>query len=186
MRDNVQLLAEWLMQRPQDCSGTKAMWAVDWLLEHARMASAVERQHCLHRLYWTQLPEDVRLDACRRQLAALAARLAMRGGMESGAAVAWVIAIAGMTRRDFQLACDKALRDGDRLHVWQWRELRAVGLRDDFMSRRQLERWIELEEPWLFDDRWVFPLHLVDKDVLEKFDLPLSLTPSQEEPDATE
>lgn len=178
-QNNEQLLAEWLSQRPQDFTGTKAMWAVEWLLEHARMASNVERQHRLHRLHWVMLPEDVRLNASRRQLAALAARLAMRGGMESGAAVAWVIAIAGMPRRDYQRACDDALRNGDRLHVWQWRELRALGLRDDFNSRRQLERWIELEEPWLFDDRWVFPLHLVDKDVLDKFEIPL--TPIEEE-----
>lgn len=77
-----------------------------------------------------------------------------------------MIAIAGMGRREFKQACDSTLTNGDRLYVWQWRELTALALRDDFMSRRQIERWLELEEPWLLDERWVLPLHLVDQDVL--------------------
>lgn len=182
--DSVQVLAEWLVKRPQDFSGTSALLAVDWLLQHAGMANNVARQHRAHQSLWELLPEEVMRTACRRQLAAMTARLAMRGGMESAAAVTWVIAIAGMTRRDFKLACDSALRADDHLHVWQWRELRALGLRDDFMSRRQLERWIELEEPWLFDDRWLCPLHLVDKDVMAELGLPQPNTPHPEEGDA--
>ena len=174
-----QLLAEWLTRRPQDFSGATAMDAVAWLLEHAQQVRSVEAHHSQHRACWERLPEEARRNACRRQVAALAARLAMRGGMEPGAAVAWVIAIAGMTRRDFQRASDSALRHGDRLHVWQWRDLRALDLRDDFMSRRQIERWLELEEPWLFDERWVFPLHLVDQDVVAR-------TPNPEGQDAAE
>ena len=176
----VRLLAEWLTRRPQDFAGEQVMGAVTWLLERAELARGVAAQHRQHVAAWNLLPEDARRDAGRRQMAALAARLAMRGGMELRAAVAWVIAIAGMTRRDFQRACEDALEASDRLHVWQWRELRALGLGDDFMSHRQIECWLELEEPWLLDERWVFPLHLVDKDVLAQFGAPLSPPPNTE------
>ena len=162
----VQLLADWLRRRPQDFYGAVAMGAVDFLLEHAGQVLAVATQHRQHAARWALLPEGARQLASRRQVAALAARLAMRNGMESSAAVAWVIAIAGMGRREFKQACERTLTNGDRLYVWQWRELTALALCDDFMSRRQIERWLELEEPWLLDERWVHPLHLVDQDVL--------------------
>lgn len=167
--DAVQLLADWLRRRPQDFYGTVAVGAVDFLLERAGQVLAVAQQHRQHAARWALLPEAARQLASRRQVAALAARLAMRNGMETPAAVAWVIAIAQMTRRDFKQACTSALTNGDRLYVWQWRELMALGLRDDFMSHRQIKRWLELEEPWLSDERWVLPLHLVDQDVLDQF-----------------
>ena len=58
------------------------------------------------------------------------------------------------------------LRPGDRLQVWQWQELRALGLTPAFDCRRRLERWLDLEEPWLLDPRWAYPLHLVEGAVL--------------------
>lgn len=164
--DARRLLSDWLIRRPQDFAGEAAQDAVAWLLEQAGMAVQVERQHGAHRARWSLVPEAARRLASRRQMAALAARLAMRGGMDRSAAVMWVIGLAGMTRREFQGACTDALAPSDRLHVWQWQELRALGLAPDFNSRRQLERWLDLEEPWLLDPRWAFPLHLVDSDVL--------------------
>lgn len=168
--DSVQLLADFLRRRPHDFYDALAMGAVDFLLEHAGQVLAVAQQHRQHAARWALLPEGARQLASRRQVAALAARLAMRNDMAPGAAVAWVISIAGMGRREFKQACDSALSNGDRLYVWQWRELTALGLHDDFMSRRQIERWLELEEPWLLDARWVCPLHLVDQDVLAQFE----------------
>lgn len=164
--DARRLLADWLIRRPQDFISESAQAALAWLLEQAGMAVQVERQYREHRARWTLVPEAARRLAGRRQMAALAARLAMRGGMARSAAVAWVISLAGMTRRDFQQACSAVLAPSDRLQVWQWQELRALGLLADFNGRRQLERWLDLEEPWLLDPRWAFPLHLVDSDVL--------------------
>lgn len=165
-----QILAEWLTRRPHDFHGEYAQYAIGGLLEYAHQARVVEAQHRDHRARWTLLPEDARRIACRRQVAALAARMAMRNGMVQATATAWVIDLAGMTRSEFLRSCDEALRNGDRLFVWQWRELRALGLTDDFMGRRQLDMWLELEEPWLTDERWVYPLHLVDKAALAQCD----------------
>ena len=166
----LQQLAELLTNRPQDFATPQATDAVAWLIEHACWANWAAIRNYRHRICWERLPENARRLASRRQVAALAARTAMRGGMKQGAAIVWVIAIANMSQFDFQRACAAALRDGDRLYVWQWRELRKLELRNDFMSRRQIELWLENEEPWLFDECWVFPLHLVDKDVLVQFD----------------
>lgn len=168
--DSMQLLADWLRRRPQDFCDVVALGAVNFLLEHAGQVLGVAQQHRQHAARWTLLPEGARQLASRRQVAALAARLAMRNGMDMPSAVTWVIAIAQMGRRDFKQACDRTLTNGDRLYVWQWRELMALALRDDFMSRRQIERWLELEEPWLLDARWVHPLHLVEQDVLAQLE----------------
>lgn len=178
--DARRLLADWLIRRPQDFASESMQDAVAWLLETARMVLQVERQHAAHRVRWTLVPEAARRLASRRQMAALAARLAMRGGMERSAAVAWVIGLAGMTRRDFQQASTAVLRPGDRLQVWQWQELRALGLSPDFNGRRQLERWLDLEEPWLFDPRWAFPLHLVDGDVLAALGMKSPVNPDED------
>lgn len=161
-------LADWLQRAPEDFADEQAMSAVGWLIEHAAMAGKVRRANEAHRAMWFLLPEDARGVASRRQLAAYATRLGMRNGMEKLAAIRWVIALAGMGRRDFRRACADALTNGDSLLVWQWRELTKIGLTDDFVSRRQVDQWLELEEPWLFDARWVYPLHLVDKDVLAR------------------
>lgn len=161
----LQMLSVWLTQRPQDFLGDAAMHAIAGLLDYADAARAVEQQHQEHRAQWLLLPQDVRCQASRRQLAALAARLAMRNGMDKPDAIGWVIALGTMSRKAFTAACRDQLRNGDQLHVWQWRELVALGLREDFMSRRQLARWLELEEPWVLDARWVYPLHLVDAEV---------------------
>lgn len=160
------LLAEWLLRRPQDFAGESAQAAVAWLLEQAGMALQVERRFREHRARWDLVPQAARRLAGQRQMAALAVRLAMRGGMERRAAVAWVIGLGAMTRRDFQAACAAVLRPGDRLQVWQWQELRALGLTPAFDCRRRLERWLDLEEPWLLDPRWAYPLHLVEGAVL--------------------
>lgn len=168
--DAVSLLATWLTARPDDFAGAVAQAAIRGLLDLAEMGRQAALQHHHHRARWLLLPEDVRRVAGRRQLAALAARLAMRNGLEPKAAVAWVIELANLTRRDFARACAETLRNGDHLFVWQWRELRELGLRDDFMSRRQVELWLELEEPWVTDARWVFPLHLVDAAVLDQYE----------------
>jgi len=168
--DAASLLVTWLTARPEDFAGATAQAAIRGLLELAEMGRQAALQDHHHRARWLLLPEEARRVAGRRQLAALAARLAMRNGLDPKAAVTWVIELAGLTRRDFTRACDETLRNGDRLFVWQWRELRELGLRDDFMSRRQFEIWLELEEPWVTDARWVFPLHLVDAAVLAQYE----------------
>lgn len=165
----IETLSEWLRARPQDFSGEDVVGLIHWLLNRAAATRSVEARYLRHRAAWARLPDDVRLLASRRQVAALAARLAMRAGMDSDEAAKWTISIAGMSSKEAQRACASALHHGDRLFVWQWRELRALGLRQDFLSRRALERWIERDEDWLFDARWFFPLHLVDAEVLAQY-----------------
>lgn len=176
-------LADWLLSAPEDFADEQAMQCMAWLIEHAAQAGRVRRAHESHRVRWCLLPEDLRRLAGRRQLAAYATRTAMRNGLEKAAAIRWVIALAGMTRLDFRRACAEVLTNGDRLLVWQWRELRQLGLADDFVSRRQVDQWLELEEPWLLDDRWVYPIHLVDRDLLTQAGWNLK-TPEEDDDDA--
>jgi hypothetical protein len=167
MNRQLVLLADYLTHRPQDFDGPQATDAVAWLIAHVQQVARMNRLHKQHCVMWFSLSEEARSTAISRQMAALAGRLALRGGMGPTAAVAWVIELAGMSRVDFKSSCIEALNPDDRFSVWQWCELRKLGLKDDFMSRRQVERWMEADAAWLFDERWAYPLHLVDSEVFD-------------------
>lgn len=163
---NQTLLGQWLTQRPDDFAAPAAQAMVADLIKHASAVQVVAREHRQHRARWGMVSEAARTVALRRQLAAMAARVGMRNGMEQAAAIDWVISLAQGSRDAFKRETAAALGNGDRLYVWQWKELVTLGLRDDFLSRRLLARWLELEDPWVTDERWVYPLHLVDVDQL--------------------
>lgn len=164
---NEALLANWLTSRPEDFGTPAAQVLIAQLVDFANMAKKVHRRHQVHHVWWSLLTPEARALAGWRQLAAYAARSAMRSGMLENQAFVWVVGLATKSREAFKSACTKDLLPGERLYVWQWRELckfyASGGLAGGAMDVR---RWARMDEPWLFDERWIYPLHLVDADCL--------------------
>jgi hypothetical protein len=164
---NEALLANWLASRPEDFDTPAAQVLIAQLVDFANMAQKVARARRLHHVWWTLVDPEARFLAGRRQLAAYAARTAMRSGMSESQAFMWAAGLATKSREAFKAACTHELVPGERLYVWQWRELcklhESGGLTGGAMDVR---RWVQMEEPWLFDERWIYPLHLVDADCL--------------------
>lgn len=164
---NEALLAHWLVDRPEHFGTPAAQVLIAQLVDFANMAQRVELRHRNHRVWWTLTTPEARTLAGWRQLAAYAARSAMRSGMSESRAFVWAAGLAEKSREAFKAACTQELLPGERLYVWQWRELCKLheggGLAGGAMDVR---RWVQMDAPWLFDERWIFPLHLVDADCL--------------------
>ena len=160
---NTILLAEWLQRAPEEFADMRAQGMVGELLAHVNAAREVNANYRLHCSRWGLLSEEQRLLAMRKQIAALMGRCATRNGLSEAQAAAWVIGIAAGSREHFAERCQALLKNGDKLHVWQWQEVCMLGLEDDFMSHRAVLDWMAKDGPWAMDERWIYPLHLVDE-----------------------
>lgn len=122
-----------------------------------------------HQALWRLLPEEAKRNAYMKQTAALAMRLCDRNNMTEMQAMDWVIGLKKLSMREFKNTAAGIFENGDVLQMWQFKEIVALNLQDDFLTRRRLQQWQAAEEPWLFDERWSYPLHLVDSEAMPKF-----------------
>ncbi len=122
-----------------------------------------------HQALWRLVPEEARLVAQRRQMAALAMRLCTRNDMTEYRAIEWVIGLKNLSQREFKNTAAGVFNNGDELQLWEFKEIVALNLPDDFITKRRLQQWQAAEEPWVLDKRWSYPLHLLDADVMAGF-----------------
>lgn len=130
-----------------------------------------------HRVLWDLVPADAQHIALMKQTAALAIRLCERNGMTELQAIAWVIDLKHLSQREFKNTSVGYFDNGDTLQLWEFKAIVALNLQDDFITKRYLQQWKAAEEPWLFDERWNYPLHLVDSAVMAGFGRTICLNP---------
>jgi len=159
---NDALLAQWLINQPDAFDTPAAQALVAELIGHAQAAKSTSQKHRQHLVWWNAVSQDARDLATRRQIAAYAARVAMRNGMTESRACIWVVQLGTLSCDAFKTACEKSLPNGDRLYVWQWRELSKLHLGDNTTSAIMVRNWLQRDEPWSFDERWFYPLHFVN------------------------